>query len=194
MHPLPNRAVARNVLTAAVVAAVGSGAAGLTVGPALARTGAPEQVAAVQGTAGPASRPWPGHRVPGYPRAQLWITVREATHGPSSQWTLTCGPAGGTIPDPTRACSQLGHAWRSIAPPSRGVMCPMIDYGPQAVTIDGYWYGTWVSVRFGRFDGCQEARWNAVISALGLNAPPSHVNPGGAMKPARRAPGPPATR
>jgi Subtilisin inhibitor-like len=98
-------------------------------------------------------------------------------------WTLTCGPSGGSLPDPSRACWQLSHAYRPFTPLAHGEVCSMIDYGPQTATIRGYWYGTWVSIDLSRSDGCQESRWNEVISALGLNALSARVNPGGPMDP-----------
>jgi hypothetical protein len=127
--------------------------------------------------------PWPGHGWPWHPQAELWITVRDSPSSPVLHWTLTCGPDGGTLPGPARACWQLSQAGQPFAPVPPGVMCPMIYFGPQTATVTGYWYGTWISVRFGRSDGCQEARWNKVISALGLTVQAGEVNPGGPMQP-----------
>jgi hypothetical protein len=126
--------------------------------------------------------------VPWHPQGELWITVHATLTGPAMHWLLTCGPAGGTLPNAFQACWQLGHLWQPFAPLPHGVMCPMIDYGPQTATIVGYWYGAWVSIQLSRTDGCQETRWNQVISALGLANLPGEVNPGGPMQPGPATP------
>ncbi|HEY3956644.1 MAG TPA: SSI family serine proteinase inhibitor [Streptosporangiaceae bacterium] len=122
------------------------------------------------------------------PRAQLWISVRQAPHGPVLRWTLRCGPDGGRLPHPSRACARLGLAQRPFAPVPHGIVCPMIDYGPQTARITGLWHGAWITARFSRANGCEETRWNKVIVALGLGGVPGRVNPGGPMQPA--PPGP----
>jgi hypothetical protein len=114
---------------------------------------------------------------------ELWISLRDSTSSPVLHWTLTCKPDGGTLQGPGRACWQLGQADRPFAPQRIGVMCSMVYFGPQIATVTGYWYGTWISVRITRTDGCQEARWNKVIPALGLTGYTGEVNPGGPMQP-----------
>jgi hypothetical protein len=113
----------------------------------------------------------------------LVITVRDTAASPAVQWTLTCGPDGGTLPDPARACEQLNAIRPPFAPLSPGVMCPMIVSGPQTATISGYWHGSRIFIQLNRDDGCQAARWNRLIVALGLNDDPGQVNPGGLMQP-----------
>ena len=102
---------------------------------------------------------------------------------PSLHWTLTCGPDGGTLPDPANACRQLSRAGHPFGPMAHGVACSMIYYGPQTVAVTGYWYGNTVSIRFSRSDGCQEARWSKLVSEMGLQVQAGEVNPGGPMKP-----------
>ena len=108
----------------------------------------------------------------------LTITVQQTAASPVFQWTLTCGPDGGTLPDPVRACEQLDHV---KLPPEEStnphVMCPMIIYGPQIVTVDGWWHGKWISLRLDRTDdGCAAAEWNDLLTALGLTG---QVTPSG---------------
>jgi hypothetical protein len=118
-------------------------------------------------------------RAPWQAQTDLVITVHETASAPMLRWTLTCGPDGGTLPHPIRACKVLNSAWHPFAPVSPGVMCPMIVYGPQTATITGYWHGTWISAQFDRIDGCQAARSNKIASILPIAAGP--VNPGGPM-------------
>jgi hypothetical protein len=126
-----------------------------------------------------------GHQPPPplHPQAELWITLRDSPQNPALTWTLTCSPSGGSLPDPSRACWELGRASAPFAPLARDVSCSMIFYGQQTVTLTGYWYGSRISIEISRTDSCQEAKWNEVIAALGLYALTGEVNPGGPMKP-----------
>ncbi len=122
---------------------------------------------------------------PWVPQADLLITIQDAPSAPVQQWTLTCGPDGGTLPDPVRACRVLGEVWNPFTPVRIGVMCPMIVYGSQITTITGWWRGSWISVRFSRTFSCQAPEWYQILSALPGGS--GQVNPGGLM-----LPGPPA--
>ncbi|HEY2577182.1 MAG TPA: SSI family serine proteinase inhibitor [Streptosporangiaceae bacterium] len=103
------------------------------------------------------------------------ITAQQTASAPISQWTLTCAPDGGTLPDPVQACERLSQVQLPPATPPPHVMCPMIIYGPELLTIDGWWHGSWISLRMDRTDdGCEAARWNGIITALGLAG---QVNP-----------------
>jgi Subtilisin inhibitor-like len=201
-----------------VAAAVGWGLAGAATGPAFAQTsgtaaaktmssvptpmrvdpigparpgnpwpGGPPPSGPPPGPGGPWPH-WPGHPWPWHPGVELWISLRDAPSSPVLHWTLTCRPNGGTLPGPGQACGQLQNINRPFGPMTTGVLCSMIDFGPQTATVTGYWYGSWVSVRLSRADGCQEARWNRFISALGLTAFTGEVNPGGPMQPGPATP------
>jgi Subtilisin inhibitor-like len=119
---------------------------------------------------------------------ELWISLHDSPSSPVLHWTLTCQPNGGTLPGPGRACGQLQGINRPFGPMATGVMCPMIDFGSQTASVTGYWYGSWISVRLSRSDGCQEARWNKIISALGLTIFTGEINPGGPMQPGPATP------
>ena len=189
-----------------LIAAFGCVLAGVSAAPVLALTVLPGPVpraamphpVPVPLPAGPGPvtprGPWPvdpgGPMFPGprYAAADLLITVRVSPSARPLWWTLTCGPVGGTLPHPARACRELNSTLDPFAPLARGIACPMIYYGPQTATITGWWHGTWIEARFSRTDGCQAERWNKVGRALVLpvNAP---VNPGGPMLPGH-PPGP----
>jgi hypothetical protein len=96
------------------------------------------------------------------------------------------------LPNASLACEQLSRAGQWFAPLARNVSCSMIFYGQQTISINGYWYGSRVSLEFTRTNSCQEDKWNEVIGALGLDAQSGEVNPGGPMKPAPGN-GPPTT-
>lgn len=95
-------------------------------------------------------------------RANLSVTVwpkgplRRATH-----WTLRCGPAGGTIPHPSAACTQLFSFAQPWAP-TNGV-CPDGWWrGPQLARVRGTFRDRSVWTTFRRSTSCEAARWSAV--------------------------------
>ncbi len=95
------------------------------------------------------------------PKISLDIKV---SHGPGTtvrHWTLRCQPAGGSAPDPARACRVLMHAKNPFAPLPKGVMCPMIVAGTKVATVSGSWYGRPVDVTMSQ-GGCWLSRWAEV--------------------------------
>ncbi len=95
------------------------------------------------------------------PKISLDIKV---SHGPGTtvrHWTLRCQPAGGTDPDPARACQVLMRARNPFAPLPKGVMCPMIVAGTKVATVVGSWYGKPVNVTMSQ-GGCWLSRWAEV--------------------------------
>jgi hypothetical protein len=190
MKPLLTRAFVRNAPTATVIAALGLALTGLTAGPAYASSAQPAPAPRAAAARAAAVVPG-GPMIPARwrPRADLVITARESPTAPVRRWTLTCRPDGGTLPHPVRACQVLDDVWHPFTPLPRGVMCPMIVYGPEITTITGWWDGKWISVRFSRTYSCQAAQWDRILTMV--PAVPAGVNPGGPM-----VPGPPvrATR
>ncbi len=75
------------------------------------------------------------------PAGQFQIMVRGQLSGAIQQWTLTCGPDGGSHTDAEAACDRLREtdgdleSMRTISGP-----CPRI-YDPEHVTILGTWNG-----------------------------------------------------
>jgi Subtilisin inhibitor-like len=111
------------------------------------------------------------------PTSSLIISVAAARGDTPRHWTLTCGPraVGGTLPHPAAACGALARAKDPFAPVPRGIMCSMIDSGPQTASIAGTWHGTRVASAYSRLDSCETARWNKLWKVF------SQVNPGGPM-------------
>jgi len=125
-------------------------------------------------TGGPASKP----------TSSLIISVAAARGDTPRHWTLTCGPntPGGTLPHPVAACTALARVKDPFAPVPHGIMCSMIDSGPQTASITGTWRGTRVASAYSRLDSCETARWNKLWKLF------SQVNPGGPMIRASAAP------
>jgi len=163
----------RNVPAAAGIAALCCGLTGFAASTAAASTAAVRTVADLGGVSpSPGIFPWSA-------AVDITITVQQTATSPIYQWTLTCDPDGGTLPDPVRACDRLSQVTLPPPAPPLHIMCPMIVYGPQMVTIDGWWHGRWISLRLDRTDaGCEAASWNGLITALGLSGP---LNAGGPM-------------
>jgi len=188
MKPLLTRAFARNAQTATLIVALGLGLAGVTASPALAQAALPGSAARATPAGGsPVIPGGPAQPAPWGPQADLLLTVQASPSAPVEQWTLTCGPDGGTLPDPARACQVLSEVWDPFTPLPRGVMCAMIVYSTHITTITGWWDGVWISVRFSRTFSCQAAQWAQILPLLPPG--PGAVNPGGPMLP---GPPPPA--
>ena len=119
--------------------------------------------------------------------SSLMISVAAHRGATPQRWTLSCWPggSGGSHPQPAAACATLTHAKDPFAPVPHGVMCSMIDSGPQTASITGIWDGKRVAATYSRSDGCQTARWNKIGKVLG------QVNPGGPMIPAGGSPATP---
>jgi hypothetical protein len=113
-----------------------------------------------------------GSPSPTKPSVSLTVSVQPNAHARTQHWTLTCGPAGGTLMHPATACAALTRVPDPFAPVKRGVMCSMIYGGPQTATIDGSWRGKPVHATFSRVDGCQTARWNRIAPVFGPYASP----------------------
>ncbi len=93
----------------------------------------------------------------------LSITVWPGgTDGSAHAWTLRCGPAGGTLPQATQACTRLAALDHPFAPTPAGVACSAIYGGPQVARVTGRYRGRRISTTFRRRDGCEIARWNRV--------------------------------
>ena len=109
----------------------------------------------------------------------MTITVSSQGTDGGTRWTLTCDPTGGTHPNPAAACAVLGargeNALRQLP---RNMMCTQIYGGDQTATIVGVWRGKPVQATLNRTNGCQIARWDALIGLLpkgGVNATGVHM-------------------
>ncbi|MQS07059.1 SSI family serine proteinase inhibitor [Streptomyces alkaliphilus] len=138
-------------LTAAALAAL----AALAAGP---QAGAPAE----PGEAGTAARPI-AH--------DLRITVSEdGSRSSSRTHTLTCEPTGGDHPEAEAACEVLlGANTRGadlFAPIGPDTMCTQQHGGPATATVAGRWNGEQVRATFSRANGCEIARWDAMVPVL----------------------------
>jgi Subtilisin inhibitor-like len=98
------------------------------------------------------------------PRDHLRIVVWPQGTGspPRTARTLTCGPAGGTLPGAAKACEKLAALARPFAPVPAGVMCSQIVSGPKVALVTGTYGGRRIWARFRRTDSCQTERWSRV--------------------------------
>lgn len=99
-------------------------------------------------------------------QADLTIVVNDGK-GNATTWHLTCSPAGGDHPTPAKACAVLAeHGATALPPVPTDRMCTELYGGPQTARITGTWQGRTVDARLSRTDGCQIARWDALVGLL----------------------------
>lgn len=99
-------------------------------------------------------------------RAALTVLLDDG-FGVRTTWKLTCDPAGGTHPEPSRACGVLGAEGLEALPPSpQDAICTQQYGGPQKAKITGTWRGNTVSSEISRENGCEIARWTALLGLL----------------------------
>jgi Subtilisin inhibitor-like len=90
----------------------------------------------------------------------LVVTVWPQGQGRSRRWTLTCDPAGGSLPRPRAACSRLTRA--ALRPLPLDTICTQIYGGPQRARVTGRIDGEPIDARFSRSNGCEIHRWDSV--------------------------------
>lgn len=73
-------------------------------------------------------------------KVSLKVTFAAAPATAARHYTLTCGPAGGSTPDPAAACRKLTTA-DLFGPKPAHVMCPMILAGSARATVSGTYLG-----------------------------------------------------
>lgn len=97
----------------------------------------------------------------------LMIEVMGETDAQSSKHTLTCRPTGGSHPNAAAACRRLNHLpGDPFQPVPPGSVCTMIYGGPQRANVVGIVHGKPVAARFDRTNGCEIARWDALVPVL----------------------------
>jgi hypothetical protein len=96
--------------------------------------------------------------------ASLHITVwpNGADQAAKRSYTLSCGPAAGTLPYRASACTKLARLTYPFAPTPKGIACTEIYGGPQEALVTGRFRGRVVRAHFSRKDGCEIARWNRI--------------------------------
>ncbi|WP_328495162.1 subtilase-type protease inhibitor [Streptomyces sp. NBC_00414] len=100
----------------------------------------------------------------------LTVTVSKAGDGKDGTFELDCHPVGDSHPDARAACEQLDRntSWgRSpFAPAQERGMCTMQYGGPATAHVTGTWAGRPVDATYRRGDGCEIARWDALVPVL----------------------------
>jgi hypothetical protein len=92
----------------------------------------------------------------------LSIAFSPGDGGAAKHWTLRCGPASGTLPQPARACRRLAALTNPFAPVPDDAVCTQVYGGPQTARVTGSFRGRPVRARFARGNGCEIARWRRV--------------------------------
>ena len=86
--------------------------------------------------------------------------------GPEIDVTLTCGPPGGTHPDPEAACAALERNVDALAPVGEGVVCTQEYGGSARAIVRGSAGGADVNAAFSRTNGCEIDRWDRLAPLL----------------------------
>ena len=102
-----------------------------------------------------------GEPTPAQAKTDLDVSVwPSGRSGNQYEATLTCSPAGGSLPDPERACDRLASLERPFLRPGGQIACTEIYGGPAVAEISGTFNGTEVDASFARSDGCEIALWD----------------------------------
>ncbi|MEV7136737.1 SSI family serine proteinase inhibitor [Streptomyces tauricus] len=100
----------------------------------------------------------------------LTVTVSGAGGGHDGRFELDCHPAGGSHPNAQAACDYLDRhtSWGKspFAPAQERGMCTMQYGGPATAHVTGTWAGRPVDTTYRRGDGCEIARWDALVPVL----------------------------
>lgn len=156
----------------------------------LALAGALGALTALAGTA-PATAAGPSDLRLAVPPAKadylrITVTGTGGTDDAGTTYSLFCHPAGGTHPQPERACAALDAAMAAgrtgtdraadrtrrapaggpFAPVPADATCTMMHGGPATARITGMWHGRAVDARFDRSNGCEMSRWDRLVPAL----------------------------
>ncbi len=104
------------------------------------------------GTAAPSALP-----------THLEVTVWPNGEGdPVFRHVLECDPAAGNHPLPEDACAALRANPSALAPVRADMSCTQEYGGPDRARVDGVLDGQAVTAQFGRSNGCEIARWDAL--------------------------------
>lgn len=99
--------------------------------------------------------------------ADLKIVVL-LTEGKSKEYTLTCKPTGGTLPNAESGCAVLAQSAPQIfAKRDKDVMCTQQVGGPEKARVTGTFDGQKIDSEFSQTDGCEISRWTFIKSLTG---------------------------
>ena len=108
----------------------------------------------------------------------VWEVGKE--DGPAKEYTLTCGPSGGTLPEPEAACAALDAGTVDFTPVAPDSACTMIYGGPAVAEVTGTVLGKPVDAEFSRQDGCHIDKWDSATALL-----PADLEAGRRRRPVR---------
>ena len=94
----------------------------------------------------------------------VWELGKE--DGEAQEYTLTCGPSGGTLPEPEAACAALDAGAVDFEPVAPDAACTMIYGGPAVAEVTGTVLGKPVDAEFSRQDGCHIDKWDSAAALL----------------------------
>jgi len=101
----------------------------------------------------------------GTPATQLAISVYPNGTEDSSTvhlYRLRCGPAGGTVPRPGRACRVLAARDNPFARIGAHTVCAQVTDGPQEAVVTGILRGRRIAAHLSRSSSCETERWSRV--------------------------------
>jgi hypothetical protein len=94
-----------------------------------------------------------------------------APEGPKT-YTLSCVPAGGTLPGAAAACIKLANPDRPLFdPPATTEVCADVVSGDGVIKVTGVWQEQPVDSLFNQTDSCNTARFDRIARILGLTVP-----------------------
>ncbi len=103
-------------------------------------------------------------------RTDLTVVVTTDPTSPGSTWTIGCDPPSGDHPAAADACVVLTELEASTDDPFAAVpadqACTLIYGGPEVATVAGDWAGRSIDATFSRANGCEIARWDALVPLL----------------------------
>ncbi|MCB5273626.1 hypothetical protein BJG92_01150 [Arthrobacter sp. SO5] len=113
------------------------------------------------------------HNPDGRHDVDLTVRLTEAPGAPEYTFRLaadggTVSPAS-TLPDPAAALEAVQRFGEDVFFPQPGPpkMCTQQYGGPQVAVVTGWFLGREVRSAFSRTDGCEIARWRAMMPLLG---------------------------
>jgi hypothetical protein len=96
-----------------------------------------------------------------------------APEGPMT-YTLSCVPAGGTLPGAAAACIKLANPDRPFFdPPATTEVCADVVSGDGVIKVTGVWQQQSIDALFNQTDSCSTARFIRIARVFGFTIPPT---------------------
>jgi hypothetical protein len=102
------------------------------------------------------------------PATRLAIAVYPNGVGtsPVTRYLLECGPPGGTVLRPLRACTLLARLAAPFASVPPRTMCAQVIAGPQEAVVTGVLRGRRIEAHLSLSSSCETARWRRIAAAV----------------------------